>query len=133
MKNNPIKEFIIDPEIYKYALVGGINAILVLILTVFFTSIIEIYYLLSAIIAYEISIVISFFMHDIWTFKKISHRQTRFLKYNTFCLIGLGINSGVLVILTQNFNIYYAISEFFAIIVTFIFNYGISKKISFKN
>lgn len=136
MKNNSIKKFIKDPEIYKYALVGAINALLVLFLTVLFTLGLGIFYLFSAIIAYEISIIVSFFMHDVWTFKKIkkiSQREIRFIKYNTFCLMGLGINSVILVILTQNFAIHYVISEFFAIVITFIFNYGISKKISFKN
>ena len=136
MKTNSIKDFIKNPEIYKYVIVGGINAILVLGLTIIFTSGIGIFYLLSAIIAYEISIMISFFMHDIWTFgkvKKTSKKHIRFIKYNTFSLMGLGINSGVLVILTQNFGIYYAISAFFAILITFVFNYIFSKKISFKN
>ncbi len=75
-------------------------------------------------------------MHDIWTFRKIkktSQRHERFIKYNTFCILGLVINSVILVILTQYFGIHYAISEFSAIVITFIFNYGISKKISFKN
>jgi dolichol-phosphate mannosyltransferase len=136
MKKNSLKNLVQDPEIYKYAIIGGLNAILVLLLTIIFTSGIGLFYLLSAIIAYEISIIVSFFMHDIWTFKKVkklSQRKIRFIKYNTFCLIGLGVNSGVLVILTDNFEMHYVISEFFAILITFVFNYSFSKKISFKN
>jgi len=136
MKNNSLKKFIKDPEIYKYTIVGGVNTLLVLLLTIIFTTGIGLFYLISAIMAYEISIIVSFFMHDIWTFKKVkktSQRKTRFTKYNTFCLIGLGLNLGILLILTNNFEIYYAVSEFFAILITFIFNYSISKKISFRN
>jgi len=136
MKFNSIREFIKDPEIYKYVTVGVLNAGLVLLLTIVFTSGMGIFYLISAIMAYEISIIVSFFMHDKWTFgkiKKTSPRYSRFIKYNTFSLMGLGINSIVLVILTQQFNIYYALSEFVAIMITFIFNYSLSKKISFKN
>ena len=136
MNFNSIKEFIKDPEIYKYLIVGASNAGLVLVLTILFTSIIGIFYLISAILAYETSIVVSFFMHDKWTFnkvKKTSQRHIRFIKYNTFSLMGLGINSAVLVILTQQFDIFYAISEFIAILVAFTLNYIMNKKISFKN
>jgi len=136
MKFNLIKKFIKDPEIYKYVIVGASNAGLVILLTILFTSVIGIFYLISATMAYEISIVVSFFMHDKWTFGKIektSHRWIRFIKYNAFSLMGLGINSAVLVILTQQFSIYYAISEFIAILVAFTFNYIMNKKISFKN
>jgi len=136
MKFNSIKEFIKDPEIYKYVIVGVSNAVFVILLTILFTSVIGVFYLISAIIAYEISIVVSFFMHDKWTFgkvKKTSRSVTRFIKYNTFSLMGLGINSVVLVILTQQFSIHYAISELIAIFVAFTFNYIMNKKISFKN
>ena len=136
MKFNLIIEFIKDPEIYKYVLVGGSNAILVLFLTVTFTSIMGIFYLWSAIMAYEISVLVSFFMHDKWTFRKIEKigpGYNRFIKYNMFSLIGLGLNSIVLVIFTQEFSIHYAISEFIALLITFIFNYVMNKKISFRN
>jgi len=136
MNFNSIKEFIKDPEIYKYLIVGASNAVLVILLTILFTSVMGIFYLISAILAYEISIVVSFFMHNKWTFskvKKISRRRVRFIKYNTFSLMGLVVNSVVLVILTQQFSIFYAISEFIAILVAFSFNYIMSKKISFKN
>jgi len=136
MKFNSIIEFIKDPEIYKYVLVGVCNAILVLLLTVTFTSIIGIFYLWSVIMAYEISILVSFFMHDKWTFrniKKTGPAYNRFIKYNMFSLIGLGLNSIVLVIFTQEFSIHYAISEFIALLITFIFNYVMNKKISFRN
>ena len=136
MKLNSVIEFIKDPEIYKYILVGASNAILVIGLTMIFTSFMGIFYLWSAIIAYETSIIVSFFMHDKWTFKKIektSQIHIRFTKYNIFSLMGLAINSFVLVILTLEFNVYYATSEIIAISVTFIFNYILNKKISFRN
>ena len=112
------------------------NAFLVLSLTIIFTSVFEIFYVISAIVAYEISIIVSFFMHDKWTFvnvKKTSKMYLRFIKYNTFSLIGLGINALVLAILTEQVGLHYTISESIAILVAFIFNYTMNKKISFRN
>lgn len=128
--------FLQKAEIYKFAIVGICNGILLLILTGFFTSFLNIFYLISVLIGYEVTVISSFLMNDNWTFskvKKTSSVYTRLIKYNTFALIGLGINLLVLFILTNYFEIHYILSEGIAILVSFIFNYSISKKISFKN
>ena len=62
MKFKSIKEFIKDPKIYKYVIVGISNAVFVILLTILFTSALGVFYLISAIMAYEISIVVSFFI-----------------------------------------------------------------------
>lgn len=75
-------------------------------------------------------------MNDNWTFSKIqktSHIYIRFFKFNTFSLIGLGINMIIVFMLTDLINIHYVLSEGIAILITFIFNFTTSKKISFKN
>ena len=128
--------FLQKPEIYKFVVVGICNGILLLILTGFFTSFLNIFYLISVLIGYEITVISSFLMNDNWTFskvKKISSVQTRFIKYNIFALIGLGINLLVLFLLTNYLEIHYILSEGAAILVSFGFNYIASKKISFKN
>jgi len=136
MNLNSLLAFIKNPEIYKYLTVGILNAILVLALTIIFTSVFGIFYVISAVVSFELSIIVSFFMHDKWTFvnvKKTSKMYLRFIKYNTFSLIGLGINALVLVILTEQVGLHYTISESIAILVAFIFNYTMNKKISFRN
>ena len=136
MNKDSLFAFIKNPEIYKYITVGIINAILILTLTIIFTSVLGIFYVISAVVSYELSIIVSFFMHDKWTFvnvKKTSKMYLRFIKYNTFSLIGLGINALVLAILTEQVGLHYTISESFAILVAFLFNYAMNKKISFRN
>ena len=128
--------FLQKPEIYKFVVVGICNGILLLILTGFFTSFLNTFYLISVLIGYEITVISSFLMNDNWTFskvKKISSVQTRFIRYNIFALIGLGINLLVLFLLTNYLEIHYILSEGAAILVSFGFNYIASKKISFKN
>lgn len=135
MNIKTILGFFKNLEIYKYTTVGAINGILVLALTMIFTSLFGIFYIISVIISYELSICLSFFMHDKWTFsniKKNSKWYIRFIKYNTFSLIGLLVNTTVLVFFTNQIGLHYGISEGIAILVTFIFNYVMSK-ISFRN
>lgn len=136
MNFNSIFLFLRKPEIYKFALIGFFNMILVLALTAFFTEFFNVHYLFSVLLAYEVSIITSFFMNDHWTFNQMpkkSHTSTRFLKFNTFSLIGLCINMTILFLLTDFIGIHYFLSETIAILITFIFNFTTSKKISFKN
>ena len=136
MRLNSIFDFLKNPEIYKFVTIGLFNGIIVLFLTGIFTSYLGIFYVASALISYQLSIISSFFMNDRWTFGhflKTSKTYIRLIKYNTFSLIGMGINGLVLIILTDFVGFHYLISEGIAILVAFSFNYTASKKISFKN
>ena len=133
---NSIFNFLKNPEISKYVAVGIFCVIMLLFLTGIFTSYLGIFYVASALISYELIIILGFFMNDRQTFGhvlKTSKKHIRLIKYNTFSLIGMGINGLVLVILTDFVGFHYLISEGIAILVAFSFNYTTSKKISFKN
>lgn len=142
MKNivNLLKEFSLkvlkDHQIYKFMIVGIINAVLLLGLTVLLTDYLNVYYLFSSIIVYEITIILGFVIHEYWTFKKIIKTKKphiRFLKYNIFYFMGLVINSGFVFILTDFFKLHYSLSQIIAILIVFLFNFLTSKKITFKN
>ena len=125
-----------NPEIYKFMLVGLINAVLLLLLTIIFTAVFEIFYLISAIISYEITIILGFFIHEHWTFAqmpKIKKTYLRLSKYNAFYLIGLAFNAVMLFFLTELLYLHYAISQSIAIVIVFIYNFITSKKITFRN
>ncbi len=137
---NSLKEFVLNilknSQIYKFLIVGIVNAILLLVLTIFFTEYLNIFYLLSSIIAYEITIILGFIVHEYWTFvkvKKIKKSYVRFLKYNIFYFLGLLINLGFVFTLTNFFELHYSSSQFIAIVIVFLFNFLTSKKITFKN
>lgn len=136
MNFNFLLKIIKNLEIYKFLLVGIINAMIIIILIGFFTKILEIFYLYSAIISYEITIILGFFVHEHWTFSKMpktKKKYIRLLNYNVFSLIGLGMNIGILLFLTEKLNFHYMISELIAIISVFVFNFISSKKITFRN
>ena len=67
MRLNSIFDFLKNPEIYKFVTIGLFNGIIVLFLTGIFTSYLGIFYVASALISYQLSIISSFFMNDtIW-------------------------------------------------------------------
>lgn len=127
--------YIKNPQIYKFMIVGVGSAIFVLFLTVVFTSILHIFYAISVAILIEMTIVWAFFVHDRWTFNNIPKTiptRIRFVKYNILSLTGIGVNELVLILLTEKVGVNYLISELIAIIVTFLFNFSVHKKISWK-
>ena len=133
---NIVLKFIKNSEIYKFFLVGLGGAIIVLGFTWVFTSIFGIHYVISTAISFEFSMVWGFFANDKWTFsivKKTSKPYLRFIKYNGFSLLGLGIIQVIMVTLTAYFGLHYSISQLLAIIVAFLFNFIMSKKFSFRN
>lgn len=133
---NNLLDYIRCPEIYKFLVVGICAAISTLSLTILFTSIIGMYYVISVAIAFEITLIWGFFAHDRWTFSSVPKSTKpiiRFIKYNIFSIAGLGVNEVVLVFFTQFVKFHYSISEIIAIMVAFLFNYLVHKKISWKN
>jgi len=136
MDFNSIVNFIKNPEIYKYLIVGIFAAFSVLLLSIIFTSFFGIFYIISIAIAFEITIIWGFFAHDRWTFgsyEKTIRTTVRFAKYNLFALILLGANEAVLIFFTEFIKFHYVLSEGIALIVGFFISYPISKKIIFKN
>ena len=119
-------------RLLTFALVGTSAAALTLFLTWLGVNF-GLYYLLSAAIAIQLSIVWAFLLHERLTFKdkivsyELSKTLLRFLKYNISSLGGQAINLSTLFILTTA-GIFYLHSEMVAILVAFIFNYTMSRK-----
>ena len=121
---------------YKFIFVGIINAFFLLALTIFFTDYLNIFYIFSSIIAYEMTIIFGFFIHEYWTFvkiNKIKKPHVRFIKYNIFYFLGSIINTGLVFTLTNFLQIHYSTSQVFAIFIVFLFNFYTSKKFTFNN
>lgn len=114
-------------KIIKFAFVGASGALVILFLTWFLTQLFGVWYLLSAIISIELSILWSFSLNTKITFKykykNIRQIFKALLKYHGTAIGGMIINLIVLFILTEYFHIYYLISEFIAILAAFGFNY----------
>lgn len=124
-------------NLYKFASVGATGAIVNLVLLWALTSYGHVYYLASAVIAIEISIIWNFILNTKITFKyKFVDRNSTIyalIKYHLTSLFGSLINLSVLFILTEFFKSHYLISEFIAIMLAFGFNYLISANYVWRN
>jgi len=119
-------------KIFKFAFVGATGALLNLAIIIVLTNYILIWYMISAIIAIECSILWNFYLNTKVTFNykflNGSEILTAAFKYHLSSLAGLIINIAALFALTEFLKIYYLFSELLAIILAFGINYLISTR-----
>lgn len=117
-------------NLFKFASVGASGAVVNLLVLWLLTDFGHLFYLLSAFIAIEISILWNFFFNTKLTFNyRFKNKNILFysiIKYHLSSHIGLLINLFVLIILTEYINIHYIISEAMAIFFAFSINYMLS-------
>lgn len=112
----------------KFCLVGGSGIFVNMGLLWLLTEFAGLYYLISAAIGIEMSIVSNFLLNDLFTFpdrrsRGLKNLLKRWLKFNLVSLAGLGINMTVLWFLTSVLGLYYLISNLFGIAAATLWNY----------
>mgnify|MGYP000731125056 CR=1 FL=1 len=112
----------------KFCLVGASGVLVNMGLLWLLTEFVGLFYLLSAAISIETSIITNFILNDRFTFPDrrsagAKHFLKRLVKFNLISLAGLGINLGVLWLLTAVFGVYYLLSNLCGIAVATLWNY----------
>ncbi len=103
----------------------GVNAVAL----VFFTEVLGIHYVLSAILASQVSTLNNFILTELWVFRGRDARRhllVRYLTFNALNIATLAIRVPVMVLSTEWFGIHYLISNFLAIALTFGVRYFIA-------
>lgn len=120
-------------QIFRY-LTAGLFAFIVDASFLFIlTEYLHLYYLLSALLAYSIGLLISYTANIVWVFdsRKQKRRSVEMLIFITITLIGLLITFALMWFLTSELNIYYLISKVITTIIVFGWNFLLKKWILF--
>lgn len=119
-------------KLIRFAFVGASGAVINLLILWILTDFGHLFYLLSALIAIEISILWNFFFNTKLTFNYKFENMSFFLdsaiKYHMTSFVGILINLSVLLSLTELINMNYIMSEIIAILLAFGVNYILSIK-----
>ena len=115
----------------KFCTIGASGILVNMGLLWFLTESVGINYLLSGTIARETAIIYNFILHDFFTFPDqrsptLKSFFVRMLKFNLISLAGLGINIGMLWLLTEAFGIHYLVSNLLGIISATLWRYILS-------
>lgn len=120
----------------KFCIVGLLAFIINMILLILFTEVFKIYYMLSAILAYEISIIGNFLMNDNWTFKEIGKHNSfsaRIINFNITRASGAIISIFLLYILTEFLSMNYISSNIISIMTGTLWSYTTSVTMVWRN
>jgi len=115
----------------KFCLVGLSGVLVNIGLLWLLTDLIAFFYLISAAISIESSIISNFTLNNYFTFADrrspgAKSFLSRLLKYNIVSLVGLVVNMGVLGLLTEVFGVYYLLSNLCGIAVAALWNYMVN-------
>ncbi len=114
-------------RIVKFSLVGASGVLVILLLTWIFTEYLGLFYLLSAALAMELSILWTFALNTKvtfrYTFKESSTLVSTLAKYQLITLAGNLVSLVLIFAFTTYLDIFYLVSELASIIITFGFGY----------
>lgn len=112
----------------RFCLVGASGILVNMGLLWLLTEVAGLFYLFSAAVSIESSIISNFALNDFFTFPDRRAPGTkpflrRLVKFNLVSLAGLGLNMAVLWTLTDLFGVYYLLSNLCGIVVATLWNY----------
>ena len=117
----------------RFIISGGTSALVDLTALYLLNSILGLYYLLSAILAFMIAFGVSFTLHKYWTFKshqEETHKQA--IMYLGTSLFALFLNTLLMYIFVDFFHIQVLASQFFVGIMVAFSSFFISRNFVFK-
>jgi len=130
-----IRQNLLQVRLFKFSVVGLSGVAVNMGLLYVLTHYLGLYYMVSGVIAIEVSILTNFFLNDLWTWKdrqKKSYRK-RILQYH----ISVGItavlaNWLLLVLLTEVMGLHYLVANLIGISVGMLFNYTLNDLWTFR-
>lgn len=112
-------------QLFRYIFVGGTAFIVDFFFLYFFSDICGIYYLISAIFSFIISVLVNYIMSTKWVFNQ-DNIENKVLEFNLFILIstiGLVFTEILLYFFTDICGLYYLISKIISAIIVLFWNF----------
>jgi putative flippase GtrA len=125
---------IIRSEIGKYLVAGSIAFICDLSTLYLCTEILQIHYLISALLGYLVGLAVSYWLNITWvfTFRKYEQRLVELTIFNGIVAVGLLLNQGLMYLLVEQALIDYLHAKFVIAAVVMCFNYSAKKLLLFR-
>lgn len=130
-----VQNNLLNTRILKFSTVGMSGFIVNMGVLFLLSEFLHIFYIVSSIIAIEISIITNFFLNDLWTWSDREKKSwfNRIIQYHiSVGVTAILINWVLLILLTEFFGIYYLISNFIGISAGTLFNFIINDIWTFK-
>ena len=116
-------------QLFKFGIVGGIAFVIDYGLLYLLTEKIGIYYLVSSLISFSVSVIFNYIASVLWVFDvdKEKSKVRNFIYFIGLSIVGLGINELIMWGGVDKLHIYYMLVKLFATAVVMVFNFIKSK------
>ena len=118
-------------QILKFDVVGGIAFVIDYLVLYICTDFLNIYYLVSAVISFTVSVIFNYILSVKWVFvinNNFSKRKN-FIIFIVLSIIGLILNEIIMYLMVDVINVYYMFSKLISTFVVMIFNFVTRKVI----
>lgn len=119
-------------QMFRYIFVGGTAFVVDFFFLYFFSDICGIYYLISGVLSFIISVLVNYIMSTKWVFNQ-ENIENKVLEFNLFLAIstaGLIFTEILLWLFTDIFGLYYLVSKIIAAILVMFWNF-IARRVMF--
>ena len=112
-------------QLFKFGIVGGIAFVIDYGLLYLLTEKIGIYYLVSSLISFSVSVIFNYIASVLWVFDvdKEKSKVRNFIYFFGLSIVGLGINELIMWGGVDKLHIYYMLVKLFATAVVMVFNF----------
>ncbi len=122
--------------VVRYIAAGGTGAFVNLASMYILTDIIGIWYIASAIFAFLISLVVTFFLQKMWAFGDATlhprHALRQAALYTASSVSFLGLNTLMLYLLVEFLDVWYLLAQFFSLGVVALGSFLFNKSVTFR-
>lgn len=116
----------------SYLFIGGVTFLVIMVSLLVLTDIFGLWYLLSSIISDIIGIIVHFTLNKNITFQNKSRKLVQqFSLYISIGAVSLLLNTLLMFIFVEFFDIWYLLAKFLIAFMLFIFNFLAHKKLTF--
>ncbi|MBN2771642.1 MAG: GtrA family protein [Spirochaetes bacterium] len=121
-------------QLFRYTFVGGLAFIVDFGTLFILTEYLNLYYLISAGIAFILGLITNYVLSINWVFsnRTMDSRSMEFFLFTVIGLIGLGLNELFLWMFTDLLSIYYLFSKIITAMVVYLWNFFARKYLLFN-
>jgi putative flippase GtrA len=125
-KNNLIKKFT------KYFIVGIIGTVTHLSVLIVLVEFFKYNYILGSTIGFVLTVVISYYLNYIWTFRSREKHTKSLPRYIIVSIIGLCLNTCIMFLAVNVFGLWYLIGQAITVLIIPVTNFILNSYWSFK-
>ena len=122
----------ISKKFIRYGIVGAIGTITHITLLLVLVEVFLFNPIVGSSIAFIAVVVISYCLNYSWTFKAKNNHLTALTRYIAVCLIGFGLNAGIMFVVVDIFQLWYLLGQIVSIVVIPISNFILNSRWAFK-